>query len=172
MGRADGPVLARAFAEARDVGAALRRAGLSVAVAESCTGGLLGAALTAIPGASAYVRGGIIAYADDVKSDLLDVDGDLVDTHGAVSEPVAAAMAAGVRRRLRADIGLAITGIAGPDADATGKPVGLCFVAVDGPGGGGRVEKIDEDRGREANRALAVHVALRLCREAVGGPRG
>jgi PncC family amidohydrolase len=172
MGSADGPLLARAFAEARDVGAALGRAGLSVAVAESCTGGLLGAALTAIPGASAYVRGGVIAYADDVKRDLLDVDGDLLDTHGAVSEPVAAAMAEGVRRRLHADIGLAVTGIAGPSGEGMGKPVGLCYVAIDGPGEGRHVETIDEDHGREANRALAVHVALRLCRHAVGGAGG
>ncbi|HEV3124249.1 MAG TPA: nicotinamide-nucleotide amidohydrolase family protein [Candidatus Dormibacteraeota bacterium] len=171
MGRADltVPLLAGAFPEASDAGAALLRSGLSVAVAESCTGGLLGAALTAIPGSSSYVRGGVIAYADDVKRQQLGVGADLLEAHGAVSVPVAAAMADGARRLLSADIGLAITGIAGPGSGGTDKPVGLCFVAVAGPGDGGRVERIEEDRGREANRALAVRLALRLCQRAAEG---
>jgi nicotinamide-nucleotide amidase len=157
--------LAEAFPDARAAGDALRRADLTVAVAESCTGGLLGAALTAVPGASEYVRGGVIAYADDVKADHLGVSRHLLATHGAVSAPVAEAMAAGARRRYGADIGVGITGVAGPDGAADGKPAGLVFVAVVAPSGS-TGERLDGDQGREANRSNAVHAALRLCQAA------
>ncbi len=129
-------------------------------MAESCTGGLLGAVLTAVPGSSAYVRGGVIAYDNAVKIDQLGVDAELIRTRGAVSEEVAAAMARGVRDRLGADVGVGITGVAGPGAEA-GKPAGLVFVAIDSPGGGA-VVRLDGDRGREANRAGAVRAALGL----------
>jgi PncC family amidohydrolase len=164
----EAPRLRDDFPETVEAGAVLRRRGLSVATAESCTGGLLCAALTAVAGSSAYVRGGVVAYANDVKSSLLGVPAELVETHGAVSEPVAAAMAAAVRRRLAADVGLAITGVAGPGSEGTTKPVGLVFVAISGPGQHQLVERIDEDHGREGNRALAVHRALRLCIAAAG----
>src|SRR5467141_2092748 len=102
------------FALAQQVGEQLRRQGRSVAVAESCTGGLLGAALTDVPGSSTYFLGGVIAYANRIKAELLGVPEDLFRTVGAVSPEVAAAMAIGVRRLLQADLGMSITGVAGP----------------------------------------------------------
>ena len=164
------PVLALAFPEAASLAAQLARAGMTVAVAESCTGGLLGAVLTATPGSSTYMRGGIIAYADDVKADHLGVGRHLLATHGAVSEEVALAMAAGARRRLAADIGAAVTGVAGPTASEH-KPPGLVFVAVVTPGAS-RVVRLDDDLGREANRANAVHAALDLIAGAVAASGG
>jgi PncC family amidohydrolase len=143
----------------------LAGAGLTIAVAESCTGGLLGAALTAIAGSSAYVRGGVIAYADDVKAEHLGVGRHLLATHGAVSAEVAEAMAAGVRRRYESDLGVGITGVAGPEASEH-KPAGLVFVAVAGPASV-RGVRLDTDHGRELNRAHAVQAALRLCLELV-----
>jgi len=164
----DGPRLAEAFPEAAVLGAALRAAGLRVAVAESCTGGLLGAALTASPGSSNYLRGGVIAYADDLKIALLDVAAAPLEAHGAVSAEVAVAMAEGVRHRLGADLGIAVTGVAGP-SESERKPAGLIFVAVAGPGDAApRVERLDRDHGRESNRAEAVRAALRLAAGAVG----
>ena len=109
------PLLEMAFPDAAALGRELIEAGLTIAVAESCTGGLLGAALTALAGSSAYVRGGVIAYADDVKAEHLGVGRHLLATHGAVSAEVAEAMAAGVRRRYDADLGVGITGVAGPE---------------------------------------------------------
>ena len=103
--------------------------GKTIAVAESMTGGLLAAALTAIPGASAVFRGGVVAYATDLKAALLDVPADLLARHGAVHPEVAAAMAAGARARLGATVGAATTGVAGPDP-ADGQPVGTVYIAV------------------------------------------
>jgi nicotinamide-nucleotide amidase len=103
--------------------------GQTVAVAESLTGGLLGAAITAIPGASLVFRGGIIAYATELKAALLGVPADLLVAHGAVDPDVAAAMAAGARDRLGAAFGVATTGVAGPDP-ADGKPPGTVHIAV------------------------------------------
>ena len=149
------------------MGVALREAGLTVAVAESCTGGLLGAALTAVPGASDYVLGGVIAYADAVKVELLGVSEGQLATRGAVSEEVAAAMAEGVRERLHSDVGLAVTGVAGPDSEGRDKPPGLIWVACAGPGQALSAVRNLEDLGREGNRATAVRLALRLCLTAV-----
>lgn len=155
----DDPRLAAAFPESASLGRRLVAHQLTVAVAESCTGGLLGAALTAVPGASTYVRGGVIAYADTVKIDLLAVDREQLARLGAVSAEVAASMARGVAQLLGADLGIAITGVAGPGAEGTTKPVGLIHVA-----GwlGGRTEAVELREGgdREANRAAAVRVAL------------
>jgi len=110
------------------VGELLKQRGLTVAVAESCTGGLVGHRLTNIPGSSAYVRGGIIAYSNEIKQQSLGVRADTLATYGAVSEETAVEMANGVRRILGGDIGLAITGIAGPDGGSSDKPVGtVCF---------------------------------------------
>ena len=113
----------------------LRERGLTVAVAESCTGGLIGHLLTDVPGSSAVFPGGIVAYANTPKRDLLGVTEALLRTHGAVSAEVAAAMAEGVRRILRTDIGLAVTGIAGPTGGSAEKPIGTVFIACDAPSG-------------------------------------
>lgn len=144
-------------------GRALASRGLTVAVAESCTGGLLGGAITDVPGSSAWFRGGIIAYADDVKTGPLGVDPELVRREGAVSELVARAMARGARRALRADYALAITGIAGPDGGTAKKPVGTVHVALD-DGGDGAVRFLDWPGDRTLVRRRAVAAALDLLR--------
>jgi len=105
------------------------RAGLTVAVAESLTAGLVCARIADVPGASAVLRGGVVAYATDLKATLLDVDADLLAAHGPVHGQVAGQMAVGVRRRLGADLGAATTGVAGP-LPSDGKAVGTVFVAV------------------------------------------
>ena len=117
------------FALAQQVGERLRTLRKSIAVAESCTGGLLGAALTDVPGSSAYFLGGVISYADQVKRDQLGVSEAPLRRYGAVSEQTAAAMASGVRQLLHADIGVSITGVAGPEAEGS-KPVGLTFIGI------------------------------------------
>lgn len=109
--------------------------GWMVATAESCTGGLVAKLLTDLPGASRYFRGGVVAYDNEVKAEVLGVSRRDLERHGAVSEAVALAMAAGVKNRLGSDVGLAVTGIAGPDGATSEKPVGLVCFAVDHPGG-------------------------------------
>jgi PncC family amidohydrolase len=123
------PPEAEMFALAKQVGERLRKLHKSLAVAESCTGGLLGAALTDVPGSSAYFMGGVISYADQVKVQQLSVPQATLSRYGAVSEQTAAAMASGVRRLLYADVGVSITGVAGPDAEGS-KPVGLTFIGI------------------------------------------
>ena len=145
--------------EAGRLGEHLRTLGLTIAVAESCTGGLLGAAITAEAGSSDYFRGGVIAYSNEVKTGLLGVAPDLLRQHGAVSEVVAVAMAEGVRRVCSAGIGVGITGIAGPAADGSAKPVGLMFVAVVDVAGT-EVVRLEADGDRNGNRALAVEAAI------------
>lgn len=112
------------------VGDVLRARGLTLAVAESCTGGLIGHRITDVPGSSAYFLGGVVAYADAVKTGLLGVRPDILARHGAVSTEVAEEMAAGVRLRFGADLGLATTGIAGPGGGTPAKPVGTVYVAL------------------------------------------
>ena len=102
--------------------------GKTLVTAESCTGGGIGAALTAIPGSSAVYKGGIISYTNWVKENLLNVDGELLDTYGAVSSQVAKAMAEGAREALQADIAVSVTGLAGPWGDEYGNPVGTVFI--------------------------------------------
>ncbi len=109
---------------------ALRSRGETLATAESCTGGGIGHTLTAVSGSSAAYLGGVISYANSVKEHVLGVPREVLDTVGAVSEQTARAMAEGVCRLLGADLGIAVTGIAGPNADGTGKPVGLVYIAV------------------------------------------
>jgi nicotinamide-nucleotide amidase len=115
--------------------ARLRERGQRLALAESCTGGGLARELTELPGASTVFLGGVVAYANRAKEELLGVPAALLETHGAVSAQVAAAMAAGVRHRLRADWGLAVTGIAGPEGGTVEKPVGTVWLGLHGSGG-------------------------------------
>lgn len=115
-------------------GTTLKRAGLTVFTAESCTGGLIAQRLTAIPGSSSWFHGGVVSYSNELKIQMLDVPEDLLRTHGAVSEPVARAMAQGARRRYGADLAVSITGIAGPTGGSPAKPVGTVHLAVAGPG--------------------------------------
>ena len=102
--------------------------GKTLVTAESCTGGGIGAALTAIPGSSAVYKGGIISYTNEVKINQLGVDSGLLDSIGAVSAEVAKAMAIGVRKALNADVAVSVTGLAGPDGDEFGNPVGTVFI--------------------------------------------
>lgn len=145
------------------VGGLLLEKRLTLAVAESCTGGLVGARLTDVAGASAWFRGGIVAYANDSKTSLLGVDGATLAAHGAVSAEAAESMARGVRRALGAGVGLAVTGIAGPAGGSREKPVGLVFVAVDSAGGS-RVERHRFGGDRAVVRARAATAALDLVR--------
>lgn len=134
---------------------------LTLAVAESCTGGMLAAAITDQPGSSAYFIGGVVAYSNEIKERLLGVPAEALARHGAVSEEVARAMAEGARRRLGADLAVSITGIAGPEADGTDKPVGLTHLWLDAADGGeGRRFVFSGDRW--ANRRHAVNEALGL----------
>lgn len=136
--------------------------GDTVAVAESLTGGLVLAALTDVPGASQVVRGGVVAYATDVKSRLVGVDPLLLERVGPVHPDVAAALALGVRSRLDATFGVGTTGVAGPDPQ-DGHPVGEVHVAVSGPGGVvTRSLSVDRAAGRQGVRAAAVAAALAL----------
>lgn len=146
-------------------------AGQTVAVAESCTGGGLGARLTARPGSSAYVLGGVIAYADRAKTALLGVDPEIIRRHGAVSRECAEAMALGARERLGADWALSITGVAGPGGGTPDKPVGLVYLGLAGPDGVRHAVQRRGD-GREAIRARAVAAALHLLRRALAEAPG
>jgi nicotinamide-nucleotide amidase len=136
--------------------------GRRIATAESCTGGLLAARLTERPGSSAYLAGGLVAYADEAKADLLGVDPALIDAHGAVSEPVAEAMADGALRRFGADTAVAITGIAGPGGGTDDKPVGtVCFtVALAGETAATRTLRLPGSRSdiRERSTTVAMHL--------------
>jgi nicotinamide-nucleotide amidase len=146
-----------------------RARGLTLAVAESCTGGLAGARLTAVPGSSDVVLGGIIAYHNDVKSSLLGVTPETLGSEGAVSEATVRAMASGVRKRVGADIGLAITGIAGPGGGTEEKPVGTVWISV-------ALADVVEVRllrlwgDREEIRQRAVQAVLDLARRRLDAP--
>jgi nicotinamide-nucleotide amidase len=136
--------------------ARLRRDGVTIAFAESCTGGMIAARLTDVAGSSDVLRGGVVAYADDVKTMQLGVASELLQQHGAVSEPVAAAMAVGVRTRLGADLGVAVTGIAGPAGGSAAKPVGtVCFAMATASGANAWTARIP-DLGRSFVRDRAV----------------
>ncbi|TMF04776.1 MAG: nicotinamide-nucleotide amidohydrolase family protein [Chloroflexi bacterium] len=115
------------------MGGFLAESGLSLALAESCTGGLLAALVTDLPGSSTYFIGGVVAYSNSAKEKLLGVAGKLIADHGAVSAEVAEAMANGARARFGTALAAGVTGIAGPDADGTDKPVGLTYIAVATP---------------------------------------
>lgn len=154
---------------AADVHRLLLARGATVAVAESLTGGLLGAALTSTPGASATFRGGLVVYATDLKDSLAGVPGPLLAAEGPVSAHVAAALAAGARDRLGATYGVGVTGVAGPDPQ-NGQPVGTVHLAVAGPADG-EVRSIRCDGDRDAIRAQTVAAAVDLLADIVGRTR-
>lgn len=151
---------------AREILHSLTRSAATVAVAESCTGGGLGHALTAVPGASSAFWGGVIAYDDDAKTKLLNVSPDSLVTDGAVSEPVARQMAAGVRSIAGTTWGVAVTGVAGPTGGTERKPVGTVCIAVAGPSDRCSTVRIPGDRATV--RRDAVRRALLLLSEAMG----
>ncbi len=151
------------------VASLLVQQGLSVAVAESCTGGLVLGKLTERPGASAFVRGGIVAYSDAVKEQLVGVAPKLIEEHGAVSEAVAVALADGARDRTGADVGIGVTGVAGPDGGTPDKPVGLVWIALSGPGGRRLVSRTDQRGTRADVRERTVVVTLHLLRRLLLG---
>ncbi len=143
----------------RAIGPLLQARGWWLAVAESCTGGLLGHRITNVPGSSAYFRGGVIAYANEVKVQVLGVPEDLLRRYGAVSEPVVCAMAQGVQHLLRAQVALAISGIAGPTGGTPEKPVGTTWIALATPQGV-RARRFRFTGDREHNKAQATQAAL------------
>jgi len=155
-----------AEAVARELAEVLVRQGLTVAVAESCTGGMVGSLITDQPGSSAYFLGGVIAYSNEVKSDQLGVSPALLKQAGAVSHEVARAMAEGARSRFGSDLAASVTCIAGPAAAGTTKPVGLTYVAVSSAAGTESHEyRLDGDR-RSNRRRAAQHVLRLLAAEA------
>jgi nicotinamide-nucleotide amidase len=138
--------------------------GLTIATAESCTGGLLSARLTEVPGSSKVFLGGAITYSNEAKSDLVAVPAELIHEHGAVSPEVAEAMARGARERFQSDFGVGITGVAGPDGGTPEKPVGLVYIALAGPGGV-RVEKSRFMGSRADVRYRSAQYALVMLRD-------
>jgi nicotinamide-nucleotide amidase len=143
----------------------------TIAVAESCTGGLLLGRLTNPPGASDYVLGGIVAYANDVKIAQVNVPRETIEMHGAVSEQVARALADGARTQLKAGVGVGLTGIAGPGGGSEDKPVGLVWFSVVGPGAAGLTRSVRLPGGRSDVRERAALVAMHLIRRVLAGER-
>jgi len=149
---------------AEELGATLAREGLTVSVAESATGGMLGALITDRPGSSAYFLGGVIAYADETKRDELGVPAALLTRYGAVSREVALSMAEGARQRFGTALAASTTGIAGPDSDGSAKPVGLTYIAI-ATAWGKRCEEYTFTGDRWSNRRQATTQALELLLE-------
>jgi nicotinamide-nucleotide amidase len=146
--------------------ALLRERSLTLATAESCTGGLVAGRLTGVPGASAVFLGGIVAYSNDVKAAELDVPQETLREHGAVSAETAEAMARGARARLGADVAVSVTGVAGPDGGTAEKPVGLVFLHASGPTGD-LARRLDVPGDRETVRLRSTVAALHLVRRLV-----
>jgi nicotinamide-nucleotide amidase len=151
------------------IGELLRERKLTIAVAESCTGGLLASRLTDVPGSSAYVERGIVCYSDQSKTELLGIPESLIERHGAVSEEVALAMACGIRERARTSIGIGITGIAGPDGGTESKPVGTVCIAVVAQTGGAHeapswVRTFPFFGGREMVKFQSTQAAMNMLR--------
>jgi nicotinamide-nucleotide amidase len=139
-----------------------RAGGLTLATAESCTGGLVAARITSVAGSSDVFLGGIVSYANEVKASELGVAEEVLRAHGAVSPETAAAMADGVRARLGSDLGVAVTGIAGPGGATPEKPVGLVYVHAVGPGGARRAAELNFPGDRETVRSRATVATLHL----------
>lgn len=150
------------------VGNLLIERNLTLALAESCTGGLVGHWVTEVPGSSNYFLGGIIAYFNEVKERVLGVKHNTLFEHGAVAAATALEMAQGARQALKADIGVSVTGIAGPSGGTPDKPVGLTYIAIAGPDGE-RVEQHLWDSDRSGNKALSAQAALDLLRRYLEG---
>jgi nicotinamide-nucleotide amidase len=144
----------------------LRECGLTLATAESCTGGRIAARLTDVAGASAVVAGAVVAYANEVKAGALGVPSEVIEEFGAVSAETAAAMAAGARARLGADVAVSVTGVAGPDGGTPEKPVGLVYLHAAGPMGE-KALRLDLPGDRETIRTRATVAALHLVRRLV-----
>ena len=147
----------------RQLGEACLAGKVTLATAESCTGGLVAKRLTDIPGSSDYFLGGVVAYSNPLKTALLDVEPALLDEHGAVSEEVAAAMAVGVRRRLGADCAISTTGIAGPGGGSAEKPIGLVYIGT-ALGNDVQVRSYTMFRSRDEIRIRTAQTALDLFR--------
>jgi len=146
------------------LGEALKDRNWSLAVAESCTGGMLGAAITDVPGSSGYFLGGVISYADQVKLEQLGVTAETLSRHGAVSAETASAMASGVRGLLHADLGISITGVAGPGAEGS-KPAGLTYIGI-AENGQLSAHHYQWSGDRWENRKASVLAALQLAIQA------
>ena len=143
--------------------------GARIATVESCTGGLIGHALTEVPGSSAYYLGGYVTYADEAKQAMVGVSPEVLAAHGAVSAQTALAMAVGGRERTGADVGVSVTGIAGPDGGSAAKPVGLTYVAV-ADGAGGEVRRFLWTGTRGENKRSSAAAALELVLERLAAP--
>ena len=144
---------------------ALRAKGWRLATAESCTGGLIAAACTSLAGSSDWFERGFVTYSDAAKTEQLGVDAALIERHGAVSEAVVCAMAAGALAHSPADIAVAVTGIAGPGGAVPGKPVGTVWLALMQRGGAVQAERLQLDGDRAGVRAQTVVIALQRLRE-------
>ena len=142
----------------------LRASGKTLATAESLTGGGIGAALTAVPGASEVYRGGVISYVNAVKEQVLRVPRDVLDRHGAVSAETAGYMASGARKLLEADIAVSVTGLAGPGGDAFGHPVGTVYIGYESAAGS-LVKQFRFSGSREEIRTRTIQAALELIQE-------
>ena len=147
------------------------RLGLTVATAESCTGGLVANAITDVSGSSGYFRGGLVVYSNDAKVALLGVPAELLETHGAVSAQAARAMALGARARLSADLAVAVTGVVGPGGGSASKPVGLTYVAL-ADAAGVEVRRLAWSGDRLANKESSARAALELLLLRVGAGSG
>jgi PncC family amidohydrolase len=150
------------------VGRLLRQAGMTLALVESCTGGLIAHRITNVPGSSDYFVGGIVSYSNDIKERVLGVQQTTLRNHGAVSEVTALEMARGGRRVCRADVALAVTGLAGPGGGTPEKPVGLVYVALAAPDGDW-VERHVWDGDRQENKERSAEAALDLLRRYLEG---
>ena len=157
-----GPSEDQLEAAARARGGALREAGWRLSVAESSTGGLIGHSITMIPGSSDYFPGGVISYSNQAKEVELGVPGDMLAEHGAVSAEVGAAMAEGVSHRFGTELGVAVTGVAGPEGGSEGKPVGTHWIGVALRGHPTRAEHRLYAHDRDGNKAAAALDALEL----------
>jgi PncC family amidohydrolase len=149
-----------------ELGRLLRAKGLTISVAESCTGGLLASRITDVPGSSDYFVGGIVAYRNEIKERVLGVPREILKEHGAVSEMTAEAMARGCRDLFASDIAVAVTGIAGPGGGTRAKPVGLTYIAVHQQSGT-RCERFDWKGDRLSNKENSVRVSLEMAIEAL-----